>query len=193
MYPWMYLDSVGLITVGYGTMLPDLGAATSITFAHVKGGAPASAVEIMAAHNLLHASSEAQKAAPPAKKYSAKHYEKVTDLRITLATASQLLDKHVDADYLQLQVIYPRFDSYPDNAKVVLFDMIYNLGAGHQKTRHHRAAGLRAFGLMNAAISRSDWATAAKYCLRHGIPPDRNKETASLFNSCVATNVRKPR
>jgi GH24 family phage-related lysozyme (muramidase) len=178
MFAWMYLDSEGLVTVGFGTMLRDAHAATAVSFEHAKGGAPATAAEIIAAYNVVHAGSAAQKAAVPAKKYSAEHYEKMTDLRIALATASSLRDSHIDADYSQLQLIYPQFDSFPNEAKVALFDMIYNLGAGHGKTRHHRATGLRGYVTMNAAINRRDWGTAAKHCLRHGIPAMRNRATA---------------
>jgi len=193
MFAWMYLDSEGLVTVGFGTMLLNAHAATAVSFQHAKSGALATAAEITAAYNVLHAGSAAQKAAAPAKKYSAKHYEKVTDLMITLATASSLRDSHIDADYSQLQLIYPQFDSFPDDAKVALFDMIYNLGAGHGKMRHHRATGLRAYVTMNAAINRGDWGTAAKYCLRHGIPATRNDATAQLFNNCAVVKVGRPR
>jgi GH24 family phage-related lysozyme (muramidase) len=189
MFAWMYLDSEGLVTVGFGTMLRDANAATAVSFQHAKGGALATTAEITAAYDIVYAGSAAQKAAVPAKKYSAKHYEKVTDLRIALATASSLLDSHVDADYSQLQLIYPQFDSFPDDAKVALFDMIYNLGAGHGKMRHHRATGLRAYVTMNAAINRGDWGTAAKHCLRHGIPATRNHATAQLFNNCAVVKL----
>jgi GH24 family phage-related lysozyme (muramidase) len=188
-YTWMYLDSVGLVTVGYGSMLPDAEAAKAIPFVKIKGGA-ATPAEIKAAYDVVHSGAAAQKAALPRQKFGAKHYEKVTDLRITQATASKLRDAHVDADYRQLQLIYPQFDTFPDNAKLALFDMIYNVGAGHGKTRHHRASGLRAYVGMNAAIAQGDWSTAAQHCHRHGIPPERNRVTAELFKTCAAPNAK---
>jgi hypothetical protein len=123
MFAWMYLDSEGLVTVGFGTMLRDANAATAVSFQHAKGGALATTAEITAAYDIVYAGSAAQKAAVPAKKYSAKHYEKVTDLRIALATASSLLDSHVDADYSQLQLIYPRFDSFPRKGGTIRHDL----------------------------------------------------------------------
>jgi GH24 family phage-related lysozyme (muramidase) len=190
-YAWMYLDSVGLVTIGYGSMLPNANAAAALPFVHKKGGA-ATIPEIKAAYDVLHSGSTAQKAAVPKQKFGANHYEKVTDLRITQATASQLRDSHIDADYQQLRAIYPQFDGFADAAKTALFDMIYNLGAGHNKTRHHRASGLRAYVSMNAAIARADWTAAAKLCYRHGIPPDRNAATAALFKSCAVVNASLP-
>jgi len=191
-YAWLYLDSVGLVTIGYGAMLPNADVAAGIAFVHTKGGA-ATPAEIKAAYHTVQSGGAAQKAAAPKQKFGAKHYEKVTDLRITQATASRLRDTHVDADYQQLQNIYPLFDSFPDAAKIALFDMIYNLGPGHGKTRHHRATGLRAYAGMNAAIARSDWATAAQHCHRGGIPLKRNAATEALFKSCVVANARLPR
>ena len=188
-YAWMYLDSVGLVTIGYGSMLPDAKSAAAVAFVKIKGGA-ATMAEIAAAFNIVHAGGAAQKAAAPAHKFGAKHYEKVTDLRITQATASALRDAHIDADYLQLRMIYPMFDTFPDTAKLALFDMIYNLGAGHGKTRHHRATGLRTYAGMNAAIARGDWSMAARHCHRHGIPIERNLATAELFKNCAVANAK---
>jgi GH24 family phage-related lysozyme (muramidase) len=191
-YAWMYLDSEGLVTIGYGSMLPNAAAAAAIPFVKNQGGA-ATTAEIRAAYAAVQSGAVAQKAAPQRQKFGANRYKTVTDLRITQATASGLRDRHIDADYLQLQAIYQRFDTFPDNAKLALFDMIYNLGAGHGKTRHHRAAGLRAYAGMNAAIARGDWSTAALHCLRHGIPLERNVATAELFRSCAVANVRASR
>jgi len=141
----------------------------------------------------LSSGSAAQKSAALKQKFGAKHYEKVTDLRITEATASQMRDDHLKTDYSLLQAIYPKFDTFPDAAKLALFDMIYNLGPGQGKTRHHRASGLRAYVGMNAAIARGDWAAAAQHCHRHGIPDARNSQTAALFKSCVAASARSAR
>lgn len=192
-FAWMYLDSVGLVTIGYGTMLPSADSAAALPFVHAKGGSAATATEIKAGYATLVAGSATQKSAAPKQKYGAKHYEKVTDLRITQATASQLRDAHIDADYNQLTSIYPKFDTFPDAGKLALFDMIYNLGAGRGKTAQHRASGLRAYAGMNAAINRGDWAAAALHSFRHGIPANRNAAAAALFKSCVVPSVGAPR
>jgi GH24 family phage-related lysozyme (muramidase) len=187
---WMYLDSQGLVTVGYGTMLPDAAAAKRVSFVHSKTGQAATPAEIEAAWNSLHSGAAAQKAAAPKKKFSALHYEDKTDLRITEASAQALRDDHIEADYVELKKIYLQFDSFPDDAKVALFDMIYNVGPGRNKTRHHRASGLRNYVSMNAAINAGKWSLAANRCMRLGIPPLRNLRTADLFRKCAPSQAK---
>lgn len=183
-FAWMYLDSNGLVTVGYGTMLPDARAAAKVPFYH-KTGPVATAAEITAAFDLVHSGAAKQKLAAAKHKFSAQHYADTDDLVITQATASLLRDDHISQDYTALQAIYPGFDKYPLAARVALFDMIYNLGPGRQKTRHHRANGLRAYGRMNSAIAAGKWDDAAKYSHRTGIQDDRNAAIAALFKSCA--------
>lgn len=183
--PWMNLDSAGLITVGCGTMLPSDSAAAEIPFFHKNAGKPATVAEIKAAWQQLHRGSAAQKTASSSKKFNAKHYEKETDLRISRSVVDLRRDHHIQADYQQLQAIYPEFDDFPEPAKLALFDMIYNVGPGQNKDRHHRASGLRKFVHLNAAVRKRDWATASKCCMRHGISFERNRATAKLFESCI--------
>ncbi len=189
---WMYLDSEGYVTVGCGTMLPDTASAKTIKFFHEKTLLPATVTEIEAAWKKLHLGANTQKAAAPKKKFSALHYKNETDLRITIRTSSTLRDSHVEADYRQLKQIYPNFDLFPENAKLALFDMVYNLGPGKGKTRHHRSTGLRHYNLLNAAINKEDWESAATHCARRGIPIERNRMTAALFRSCVMKRVVNP-
>lgn len=195
--PWMYLDSVGLVTVGCGTMLPTANFAAQIPFFHDGKSTAATAAEIIAAWNTLHAGSAVQAAAAAADKFSARHYRTETDLRITPGTSSNLRDEHVRADYSQLCQIFPSFDDLPEPAKLALFDMIYNLGAGraavaaraatsgHRAIQAVRATGLRAYSTMRAAIRSGDWESAAASCHRRGIPAERNQMTAGLFRSCI--------
>jgi GH24 family phage-related lysozyme (muramidase) len=187
---WIYLDSQGFVTVGCGTMLPDAAAAKGVSFVHNRTWQAATPAEIEAAWSSLHSGAAAQKAAAPSKKFSWKHYEDKTDLRITDATAQALLDDHIEADYVELKKIYLKFDSFPDDAKVALFDMIYNVGPGRNKTRQHRASGLRAYNSMNAAINAGKWSLAADRCTRHGIPPERNRNTANLFRKCAPPQAK---
>jgi GH24 family phage-related lysozyme (muramidase) len=187
---WMYLDSVGIVTVGCGTALESESAAADLPFVHSKTLGPAGRDDIIAAWRDLHAAAATQKSAVPKQKHAARFYEAKSDLRITLQTASDLRDAHVLADYASLQRIYPDFDAFPEDAKLALFDMIYNLGAGRSGGRHRRATGLRQYGTMNAAITRGDWTGAASTCLRRGIPAERNAMTAALFRKCAMTDTR---
>lgn len=182
---WMYLDSEGLVTVGCGTMLPSSESAKAIPFFHDKTLNAATGAEIATEWTTLHSGSAVQKAANPRNKFGANHYRTSSDLRITASISSSLRDSHVAADYQELKRIYVGFDLLPEDAKLALFDMIYNLGPGRSKTRLHRASGLRGYAHMNTAISKGDWATAALSCMRHGIPSTRNNMTSALFRNCA--------
>jgi GH24 family phage-related lysozyme (muramidase) len=105
--------------------------------------------------------------------------------RLAAATSQKLRDDHVAAEYLELKSIYRGFDAFPEDAKFALFDMIYNLGPERAETRHHRAHGLGAYVHLNAAINAGNWALAAQHCSRHGIRPERNRTTATLFKNCA--------
>jgi GH24 family phage-related lysozyme (muramidase) len=185
MMPWMYLDSVGVVTVGWGTALEDEDTAASLPFVHSKTQVAATADEIKNTWRALRTGSKAQRAAAPTKKHLARSYEHMSDFRLTPDTASDLRDKHVLGDYQSLPAIYPEFDQFPEDAQVALFDMIYNLGPGRSANRHHRASGLRRYVYMNTAINKRDWAGAAGGCRRPDIPDDRNTMTAVLFLKCA--------
>lgn len=182
---WMYLDSEGYVTVGCGSMLPDAASAKAVSFFHEKSLSPATTDEIEAAWKKLRLGSKKQKESPNKQKLSALSYKNETDLRITIGTSSTLRDKHIKADHQQLKLIYPNFDTFPENAKIALFDMIYNLGPGRYKTSKQRANGIRQYVLMNRAINKEDWKAAAANCFRNGIQIARNNMTAQLFKSCV--------
>jgi GH24 family phage-related lysozyme (muramidase) len=65
---------------------------------------------------------------------------------------------------------------YSDSAKLALFDMIYTLGAN----------GLRMkFPIMNIAINRRDWPTAARSSHRLNVQPDRNFWTENLLSNAA--------
>lgn len=189
---WMYLDSEGYVTVGCGTLLPNAASSKIVSFFHVKTLIPATAKEIEDAWKKLQLGSKKQQAAPNNKKLAASSYEKETDLRITLGTSSKLRDKHISDDYQQLKMIYPNFDTFPENAKIALFDMIYNLGAGRYKTAPQRATGLRQYAVMNRAVNTEDWATAARNCYRNGISVKRNTIIANYFKSCIVKKTNTP-
>ncbi|MEA1650953.1 hypothetical protein UAJ10_18260 [Nitrospirillum sp. BR 11164] len=182
---WMYLDTEGLVTVGCGTMLPTAESAAALPFYNKNTFQAVSKSDIESAWKALAAGKDEQKKA--SHKHAAAYYRDKTDLLIQQQTADDLLDVHINADHLHLKLIYSNFDNFPDDAKIALFDMIYNLGAGHGKTRHHRATGLMAYSNMNHAVNSGNWAEAAKCCFRHGISAERNRQTAALFQNCAAT------
>lgn len=182
---WMYLDSLGNVTVGAGLKLATPGQAGQLPFHHEGSGKSASPGEIGKVWKTLNTGAQKQKSAALSKKFSADHYSNDSDLRIDQTFFDGYRDQHINADYYELKKIYRSFDDFPENAKRALFDMIYNLGAGRIASGHHPASGLRRFSAMNAAIDAGRWEVAAKLSLRHGIPAERNRWTADLFRSCA--------
>jgi GH24 family phage-related lysozyme (muramidase) len=181
---WMYLDSEGLITVGCGIQLATAEDAAHIAFDVLGTSRKATVDEIKAEWTALHAGSSVQKSADNKKKHTANYYKDKTTLRISKAVSDTLRDQHIAKDYVQLRSMYTKFDSFPWQAQVALFDMAYNLGTGHSETKKHKATGLRKYSSMNRAIAVSDWRAAAASCLRHGIPAERNRMTKALFLAC---------
>lgn len=190
--PFMYLDSEGLVTVGCGTMLPTAALAGQLSFFHEKTLKLATSAEVEHHWNELHKGSLTQKAKAPKDKFSSQHYSKSSDLRISRSTADQLRDDHIRHDYDSLKQIYPDFDDFPDTAKLALFDMIYNLGAGRGATKQHRATGLRQYMMMNKAINAGEWTLAASHSSRRGIAAARNRMVHNLLKSCTTRNVVRP-
>ncbi len=183
--PWMYLDSEGFVTVGYGTMLPDAESAVALPFFHEKSEKIASDDEKRAAWAAVHTGSHAQKLEVPKKKFGANHYKATTTLRLVKSAADAARDRHLENDFANLMHIYTGFDSFPDKAKLALFDMIYNIGAGREKNKYHKASGMRKYSSMNAAIANKDWIAAGDHCHRIQVSYERNQATKNLFYDCV--------
>lgn len=79
----------------------------------------------------------------------------LNDRGITKEEALFMLDNDIKYFTSQLQKELPYFDSLPDNVKMVLLDMAFNLGI----------SGLLTFKKTLAAIERGDYKSASKYML----------------------------
>jgi GH24 family phage-related lysozyme (muramidase) len=176
MYGWMYLDSVGKVTVGIGTRLGDAEEAKKLPFTRDYQGMcrMVSPEEIEQAYNAVAADSVAQVARYP--KRSAGSYETTTDLRLPIEVAKALRDKHIEDDYHNLKILFYEFDSFPEDAQIALFDMIYNLGASGLELKFPR---------MNDAVRAKNWLEAARQSHRLEIQPERNYETGRLFGNAA--------
>jgi len=158
----MYLDSRGFATVGVGHLLKDVGAAEELPF-EKNNDEPATQAEISEEYNFL-SQQEGNRVAS--------YYKKFTHLTLSDKAIDALTDKHIDTFYKELTIIYDGFDDFPEDVKLALFDMIFNLGM----------TGLRKkWPKMNACIARKDWAAAAENCRRRGIADDRNNYVKSLL------------
>lgn len=163
----MYLDSMGLVTVGIGKMLPDCAAAQQLRFVRRSNGATAITAEITTDFNEV-SQQTAGKPAPTYKKY------KQLDLPDDVIYA--LLKTEVNGFEANLKSNFKGYNMYPVSAKRALLDMIYNLGS----------AGFVKFEQLKKAAESHDWEEAARECHRKKISEERNNWTRDLFLASAA-------
>lgn len=167
---WMYLDTVGKVTVGVGRMLPDAGAAQALPFQ--TGGRAAPSAEI---------AEEFARVAGMATGKSAEFYRR--------AGSPMLPEDAIDADLRRVLVSFEskvraamrNYDAYPSEVKVALLDMAYNLGP----------AGLLAeYPRLIDAVQAGHWSRAANECMRHGPSALRNAWTREQFLRAVVGSIK---
>lgn len=166
--PWMYLDTVGKVTVGAGLMLPTAQSATALPFQY--DGRPADAQEIIV---------DFRRVSSMVKGKAAGFYRSPMSVLLTPAeidTQLRAAVTHLDQD---LRKAIPIWDALPASAKVALLDMAYNLGMtgllqGYPKLLH--------------AVVTGDWKTAAAECHRGGPAPTRNEWTRQQFLAYIAAS-----
>lgn len=159
--PWMYLDTVGKVTVGVGLMLVNEIAAHALPF--TIDGRPANLDEIGREFARVSAMKKGQLAKFYFNSNGLQLPEEAIDARLrdTLTGFEGYLRSHIHG-YLAL----------PDSAKLALLDMIYNLGPGRLFGEYPR---------LIAAIERSDWNAAAASSSRRGPAANRNSWAKQQF------------
>lgn len=160
--PWMYLDTVGKVTVGVGNMLPDVAAAQALPF-EAAGGSAASAGSIADAFQAVSAQQKGRVASA---------YRDVTTIRLSEQGIDDLLDRRIDEFEAGLRQQFPDFDTYPDPARMGILDMAFNLGLNGLKSK---------FPTFSRCARNRDWGCCANECRRRGIQDSRNAETRHLF------------
>lgn len=159
--PWMYLDTVGKVTVGVGSMLPDARAAGVLPF--LLGERAATAGEI---------AKEFVRVSALAKGRAAAFYRGEGGPRLAEKTIDERLGEVLEGFEGYLRAHIGGYDRLPDGAKLALLDMVYNLGPGRLFQEYPK---------LLAAIAKGDWATAAAASLRRGPGAARNAWTKEQF------------
>ena len=163
----MYLCSAGKVTIGVGNMLPNAEAAGKLPF-HFRQDNNRANINLITDEFILISKQEKGK--------KAKYYEKFCHLYLPHEEILKLLDHRLDEFGKRLRMDFPGFDNFPDNAKLGLFDMAFNLG------NHGLVNKFRNF---TRAARSQDWSTCATECKRNGISDSRNQEVRELFEACV--------
>ena len=157
--PWMYLDTVGRVTVGVGSMLPDARMAGLLPFQVNERAATAEEI-----------SAEFARVSGMAKGRPAEFYRKRGGPRLGEDTIDTKLCEALEGSEGYLRAHLRGYDDVPVSGKLALLDMIYNLGPGRL---------FHEFPKFLDAIERRDWSEAAKFSVRRGPSAARNRWTRS--------------
>lgn len=118
----MYLDILGLVTVGTGNLIDPIGAALALPFKHADGR-PTTTGEIAAAWRALKARPE----------LAHRHYNeagKLNDLRLDDAAIDALVWRQVLLNDSILRGIFRDWDTWPADAQFASHSMAWAVGAG---------------------------------------------------------------
>ncbi|BEM74046.1 hypothetical protein SME36J_34690 [Serratia marcescens] len=153
----MYMDTTGHVTIGIGTMLPNVQAAQAVPF--ISAGNASTPQQIEAEYNRVAAIGPG---------YTAQHYQQGATMGISPNTVRSLAQSHVNDDRNYLRGMYPEFDSFPLSVKVALHDIIYTVGPTRLRN---------GFPSFNNAINSKNWSEAAKESNRKDVGAGRNRNT----------------
>ncbi len=166
----MYLDTVGVVTVGVGTALFSASEASALAFVKRGTSDKADATTIEA---------EWAEVKKQAKGQLAGSYKKFTKLDLPSAEVIRKFNEHIATFEAKLKAKWLKYSEFPKPAQLGLLDMIYNLGSFGE------------FPSFVAAVDKQDWTQAAAQCHRKGPSETRNQDTKELFER-AATLAETP-
>jgi len=164
--PWMYLDTVGKVTVGVGFMLPDSAAASALPFQLAGQAAAADAI-----------TDDFGRVTGMAAGHVAGFYKQPDSLQLPQSVIDARLLHTLQGFEGLLRAAMTGYDGFPPTVKMALLDMAYNLGP---------EGLLKGYPHMLAAVNHGQWATAAANCLRIGPSAARNAWTKQQFLAALA-------
>jgi GH24 family phage-related lysozyme (muramidase) len=167
--PWFYCDRKGLVTVGIGHLVKDTDHAERLPMFCRDSGELASDSQKRLSWKVVHDFFRPNAAVG--------YYSGLTFVRMDPAYAKRLCRQRLTAEFVPaLQKTFPRFDRWPDKARIAMLDMVYPLGH----------AGLLEFKKLCAAAGEEDWRTCAAECHRKNGREDRNTWTANMFSAAAS-------
>jgi GH24 family phage-related lysozyme (muramidase) len=176
----MYLDSNGFVTVGVGHMIPNAGDAAGLAFYVRKTAVPATEEQKKAEYEAVLKETMGKVAS---------WYKSKTSLFMKPADIDALTHEHIQSFEKELRNLYstsaypPGFEKFPEEVRLALFDMIFNLGAAKLKNSYLS---------FNLAIAKADWEKAASECFRKGIQLTRNNYVKDLFQKAADAKKSAP-
>jgi GH24 family phage-related lysozyme (muramidase) len=175
--PYMYKDTVGVVTAGAGNALRRVQDATALPFMNRDTGQRASEREVTTAYNEV---------AAMAKAMIPEKYKKRPAIELENDYIRTLCERRVNGEFLPaLYRIFggqPAFESYPRCARRGLVDMIYILGVDGLPSK---------FPTLTAAVKARNWSKAAAECHIDTRRETRNDWRISLFRHAATLEPRK--
>ena len=185
--PYMYLDVLGLVTVGVGNLIDPVDSALKLPFKFkdkpgiATPGALASQTQIAAEwQNVKNNHSLAQKGSVAA--------SLVTDLMLDSAAIDATIADRLGKNetFLKTQPNFHNFDAWPADAQLALLSMAWAMGPG----------GFAGFPNFSAACRRLDFASAAAECKMNdqgnaGLVP-RNTANKTMFSNASKVQANPP-
>ena len=183
---YFYRDSVGQVTIGVGHLVRTETDATRLHLARRDDHRPATIAEIVAAFNAVKNEPFKHTGVKDHKTHvwGSSHYlglKGAGNIFMPPREVDRLLDRHIAEFYRNLQLSFSAkhgykrdFDAFPENVRLALFDMIFNLGP--TKFPWHWPALVK-------ALKAENWHEAARQSRRPQLSADRNKYVHDLFTS----------
>jgi len=165
----MYLDTRGFVTVGVGSMLSSISEAEKLPFVNITTGHLATLDEIKAEFLTI-------KSRPFGQSEPAYKFKPFTKLMLTDNFMNEQVMYHIQSFEKELKIIYgnEQFSEFPENVKLALFDMIFNLGMPKLRDSYPK---------FNDHIRNGNYVQAAQECNRNGVQAERNAYVSSLLRS----------
>lgn len=161
--PHMYLDTVGVVTVGIGHALATPTSAIALPFILRTTGQPASPAEITADYASV-------KARPAG--LVASHYKAFSRIFLSEAAIADLFVRDMDDFLPGLTAAIPDLANFPRTAQLALIDMAFNLGVHGLVSKFPR---------MIRCVSDRNWSEAARECRRPQLGEERNRLVEAWF------------
>jgi GH24 family phage-related lysozyme (muramidase) len=179
--PYMYLDILGLVTVGVGNLIDPVVLATALPF-RFKNKPGVAAPGTLASKDQINAEWQKLKSNTSLAKKGHLACAPVTDLELNDEAVNDLIAQRLagNESFLKRQQSFKDFDTWPADAQMALLSMAWAMGPG----------GFSRFPHFSAACQRRDFKTAAAESKLNeagnpGVIP-RNRANFLLFSNAAA-------
>ncbi|SBS29330.1 hypothetical protein MSP8887_01048 [Marinomonas spartinae] len=110
----------------------------------------------------------------------AEYYKRFVELHISNSDIDTLTKNHINSFQKELIKVFPEYPTFPNEAKMALLDLIFNVGMTNLNTQWPR---------LKKAVLNQNWEKAAQESNRkYPIPPERNNYVKNLFEKAAKKN-----